>query len=79
MPVTAESDSNQKRWDEAVEEAGKAIQILIDIQAEYQDQWTDLTEKQQESTKGRALDVVCNICLQEAMDIIAECQDIEIP
>lgn len=71
--------TQQNEWENAVSKAREAIQELLSIQDDCQGRYDELTEKQQEGEKGLAFSKVTDIALQDALDIIDEASDIEIP
>lgn len=75
----AKNKKMQTQWDMAIAKAQEGIQELIDIQQECQDAYDELSEDQQESEKGHALEAVSDLNLQEALDYISEGADLNIP
>ena len=69
----------QKAWSDAASEAENAIQKLLDMQAECQEAYDNMSEKAQEGDKGVALSDITDLDLEGAMGTIQEAAALEIP
>ena len=72
-------ESKSKRWTDACSDAEQALQVLIDIQADCQDEFDSMSKKAQEGEKGQALTLITDLDLQDAIDMILEAAALEIP
>jgi hypothetical protein len=72
-------NNKKQQWEKAVEAADAAIQQLIDMQADYQEEYENMTDEDQGGDKGQVLSVIIDLELQSAMDTIAEARDAKLP
>jgi hypothetical protein len=77
--MTEKKKSRIQRWQEAASEASNQINILLEIQGEYEDWKDSLPENLQSSALGEKLEEVCCIDLQWALDAIDEAGSVDLP
>jgi len=68
-----------KRWQDAAAAAEAAVAALKDVQTEFQEKYDQMSEKQQESEKGERLNMIVEVDLDGAQDIINEALGVEKP
>lgn len=71
--------SKQEQWQDACSEAEAAVQKLLDLQADCQEKYDAMSEKQLEGDKAEALSSICDLDLQGAMDTIQEAAGLNLP
>jgi hypothetical protein len=59
--------------------AQDAIEELLQIQSDYERDFEELSERQRESTRGEAMQEIINLQLQNALEIIQEALETELP
>jgi hypothetical protein len=78
-PRRTKRQSRAQRWGDAVEQAIAALDDLIAIQSEYRE-WRDgLPENLSGSSVAEKLDVVTQIDLTAALDIVSEAEGADLP
>jgi hypothetical protein len=71
--------TRQELWEEAAQKAVDGLQEMIDMQAECQEEYDKLSEKQQEGEKGDGYSEILNLDLQTPQGEIEDARDLEIP
>jgi hypothetical protein len=66
-------------WLDSCAAAQAALEELVALQADYQNDYDNLSEAQQESRKGELLSAICDLNLEGALDAIQEAAEIELP
>jgi len=66
-------------WYDACSKAEDAITDMIAMQQEYQNEFDEMSERQQESAKGEKLLALCELQLESALEIIQEAAGLEAP
>jgi hypothetical protein len=69
----------QTQWENNLESAKRALEFALMVQAEYQEEWDNMSGEESESERGSRVSDVCDLDLQDALDIIEEAAGIELP
>ncbi len=73
------SKSRAMQWSEAANAAEQAVQVLVDLQQEYQEWKDNLPENLESSPVGEKLEAVCDLDLSGALDTIQEANALDLP
>tara|TARA_R100000789_G_scaffold17168_1_gene20340 strand:+ start:100 stop:351 length:252 start_codon:yes stop_codon:yes gene_type:complete len=68
-----------QQWTDAADNAIKALEELIDLQAEYEDWYDNMPESLQSSPTGEKLETVVDLGITEALDTAQEAIDTDLP
>jgi len=71
--------SRGQRWANAASEAMAALDVLTEIQGEYQDWLDNLPENLQSSALGDKLNDVCNLDIEGAKSTVEEAEGMDMP
>jgi hypothetical protein len=77
--MAAKPKPEHQRWRDLCADAQAALQELGELQADYQNDYDEMTERQQESQRGQLLSAICELDLASALETVEEAADIELP
>ena len=70
---------DEEFWQEHASRAKDAIEELLTVQADYESAFDDLTERQQESARGDAIQRILDLDLDTALTILDEALGTDLP
>jgi len=68
-----------KRWTNAISVAQAAVAELLELQEEYQEWLDSIPENFEQSPVAEKLGAVCDLGVEEIMDILDECEGADLP
>lgn len=75
----AKPQSKPQRWVDAAGRATTALQDLLDMQADYQGTYDNMTEGLQQTPYGQKLQAMTELDLQSAFDTAEEASNADLP
>lgn len=71
--------SRPARWADACQRAADALSDLRGIQEEYEEMKDNLSDGLTETPFGQKLEEVCGLNIESAVDLVGECEGVDLP